>query len=60
LHRLTVTDGRVSADTPSSSFGGTDVPLNPSEALVTVASRSITTVTDGDGSATDSFVNNVG
>jgi hypothetical protein len=55
-----VGDGRVFAHALSRSFRASDERLNPSAARVTVSPLSIMTVIEGDGSATDSFVNNAG
>lgn len=45
---------------PSPSFCRTDVLLNRSEARSTATSPSIIVLTEGDGAASDSFVNNAG
>ena len=56
----TGTHTRVSAHALSPSFRGEDAPLNLSHACVAVSPLSIVAVIKGDGSASDSFVNNAG
>jgi Transposase DDE domain group 1 len=52
--------GGVFAHAPSRSFRGTEASLNPSDARRTVSSLPIVAVSEGDRSASDSFVNNAG
>ncbi len=55
--RAAGSDGGVFAHAPSRSFRGVNARFNPSAAGVTVSSLSIITVTEGDGAASDSFMN---